>query len=96
MTVFDTRSRYHMRRWALALAGGAALIVLAGSAEAQPTTGRAPWCVVVVRGGWLDCAYYSHAQCMATASGVSNQCTPNSWYVPPQPSPRSRKRGPRR
>jgi hypothetical protein len=75
----------------------AAAAMVAGPAQAQPTIGHAPWCVVMgSQGGWLDCAYYTLEQCMATASGVSNGCTRNSWYVPEPPPPRARKRYPPR
>jgi len=69
--------------------------IVAGVASAQPINGRAPWCATFSQyGGTLDCAYYSLEQCMAGASGVSNQCSRNPWYVE-RDDPRRRPR-PRR
>lgn len=79
-------SRAGGRRLGFAVAALAGLIgiVAAGTASAQPITGRGPWCVVMSQfGGTLDCAYYSFEQCQATASGVSNACTRNPWYRGP-------------
>ena len=55
--------------------------MMADVASAQPINGRAP----LVRdlpsdGGTYDCAYRTLEQCMAAASGVSNQCSLNPWY----------------
>jgi hypothetical protein len=78
------------------------LVVLVGAttiadvASAQPINGRARWCVTLSHfGGTLDCAYHSLEQCMASALGVSNQCSLNPWFVE-RPGPRARKRDPRR
>jgi hypothetical protein len=58
-------------------------VALAGDASAQPINGRAPWCSTFAQyGGTLDCSYDSLKQCMAGASGVSNQCSRNPWYRP--------------
>jgi hypothetical protein len=68
---------------------------LAGSgARAQPTYGDAPWCVnMSMYGGLLDCNYHTFGQCMATAIGVSNQCSRNPWYVEPlRPRPRVKRK----
>ena len=74
----------------------AAVVMSVNAAQAQPNVGNAPWCVVMnAQGGWLDCAYHTHAQCMAAASGVSNQCTVNYWSVPERPGPRPHPRPPR-
>jgi len=87
-------SGFHRRAGLLALA--ATIGMTAGAAQAQPAIGHGPWCVVMSsQGGWLDCAYYSLEQCMATASGLSNGCTLNSWYEP-EPPRRPRKRHPYR
>ena len=72
------------------------LVVLSGAARAQPIDGHAPWCALMGDSFQLDCGYYSLQQCMARASGVTNQCTPNSWYVPQGPRGRSKKRSERR
>ena len=71
----------------LALLAGATL--LADAASAQPINGRARWCVNLSHFGTLDCAYHSLEHCMASALGVSNQCSLNPWYVE-RPHPRRR------
>ena len=69
--------------------------IAADVANAQPINGRAPWCATFSQyGGTLDCAYYSLEQCMASARGMSNQCSRNPWYAGPT-DPRYRPR-PRR
>ncbi len=90
-------SRIRARLWtAAALAMLAGTIALADAASAQPINGRGRWCMnFSMYGGTLDCAYHSLEQCMASAAGVSNQCTVNPWYAgPPEPAPR--RRDPRR
>ena len=79
------RSRRHSSRLAaFALAIGLAGILLAPqSAQAQAWDGKGPWCVE--HRTYYDCAFYSFQQCMATAWGVTNYCTPNPLYVPPRP-----------
>jgi Protein of unknown function (DUF3551) len=75
-----------------ALVAFVGMMVAAGGASAQPINGHAPWCGTFSQyGGTLDCAYYSLEQCMAGASGVSNQCSRNPWYAGP-PDPRQRRR----
>lgn len=61
----------------LALLG---LAMMVDAASAQPINGRARWCATFPQGGGYDCAYHSLKQCMAAASGVSNQCSLNPWY----------------
>lgn len=66
--------------------------MMADVASAQPINGRAPWCATFPQGGTYDCAYHSLQQCMAAASGVSNQCSRNPWYekrLDVYPRPRS-------
>jgi len=73
----------------------AGVTMVAGVASAQPINGRARWCGTFSQyGGTLDCAYHTLEQCMAGASGVSNQCSLNPWYVE-RDDPRRRPR-PRR
>jgi uncharacterized protein DUF3551 len=75
---------------AAALLAGATMV--ADVASAQPINGRARWCVTFPQGGTYDCAYHSLEQCMAAASGVSNQCSLNPWYdkrLDVYPRPRS-------
>ena len=59
-------------------AGGTPVVVVAG---------------LVVPGAWvggaaLECYYHSFEQCWARASGISNICIVNPYYVPPAPRPR--------
>jgi hypothetical protein len=69
-------------RSALALAVVTSLASLATIRDAPAQwLGHAPWCAEtghVAR----ECDYYSLAQCMARASGISNACSVNPWYVP--------------
>lgn len=58
----------------------AGITMVADVASAQPINGRARWCMTWPQGGTYDCAYHSLEQCMAAASGVSNQCSLNPWY----------------
>jgi hypothetical protein len=62
---------------AMVLAG---MVMIGDVASAQPINGRARWCMTWPQGGTYDCAYHSREQCMAAASGVSNQCSLNPWY----------------
>ena len=79
-TRYSPRARAGIQSAAFAILVGVAMA--AGVASAQPINGRAPWCATFSQyGGTLDCAYYSLEQCMATASGMSNQCSRNPWYV---------------
>ena len=74
-----------VRRFALKtiVATAAALSVLA-LLGAKPAAARPPlpWCVEFDNGGDVICAYYTHRQCLETASGVG-PCVRNSafdWY----------------
>lgn len=69
-----------------------AATMVADLASAQPINGRGRWCGTFSQyGGTLDCAYHTLEQCMAGASGVSNQCSLNPWYVErPAPYPQNR------
>ena len=58
----------------------AGITMVADVASAQPINGRARWCMTWPQGGTYDCAYHSLEQCMAAASGVSNQCSLKPWY----------------
>ena len=70
-------------------------VVAADVASAQPINGRGRWCATFPQGGTYDCAYHTLEQCMAAASGMSNQCSLNPWYVE-RPDPQPRSRDPRR
>jgi hypothetical protein len=54
----------------------------------------APWCAYQGGfGGNFDCAYYSLEQCLATARGLGNYCSPNpraAYQLPPAPRRRRR------
>jgi hypothetical protein len=86
-------------RAALAFAAWVAVTPLAtGDARAQFAQGHAPWCadLSVLDGATLECAYFTFEQCMARASGISNHCSVNPWYVPERPRARRQHRDPRR
>ncbi len=66
--------------------------IVADIVSAQPINGRARWCVTFPDNGTYDCAYHSLEQCVASAVGVSNQCSLNPWYdkrLDVYPRPRS-------
>jgi hypothetical protein len=72
-------------RAVLAAAGLAALLAVAAvdSAHAIPPQ-SAPWCANM-GGGWgFDCSYFTFDQCMATARGLGNSCSPNPNALVPQ------------
>jgi uncharacterized protein DUF3551 len=61
-----------------------AAVVLAGTAAfATPSFAQAawrqaaPWCANMGGGYGFDCSYRTFDQCMATARGLGNFCTPN-------------------
>jgi Protein of unknown function (DUF3551) len=92
MSAAISRTRLHRP---LLAAGVFAMVIAAAmpAAQAQPYDGRGPWCAATLSEGSYDCAFYSYAQCMATASGVTNYCTANPLYVaPPSPLPPRHKR----
>jgi hypothetical protein len=54
----------------------------------------APWCAYLGGlSGSFDCSYYSLEQCLATARGLGNYCSPNprAAYLPPRPPRRPRR-----
>jgi Protein of unknown function (DUF3551) len=60
------------------------LIGIENRAEAQ----NYPWCAMLNMGDQaINCGFVSHAQCMATVSGIGGLCTPNNTFQPP-PGPR--------
>jgi hypothetical protein len=68
-----------MTMWAMlallfALAAGAAI----PSASAQSRR-AVPWCANLGGQFGYDCGYYSFEQCMETARGLGNSCSPNPW-----------------
>ena len=73
------------------IAGLAVAILIAATtfetdhAQAQAFRGRGPWCTAYFDGPCYTCSFYSWEQCWATASGVSNQCILNPFYVPAGP-----------
>ena len=79
------RNRLRARRAVITLAAPLAAATLAAThaAQAQVAVGHAPWCAKMGDFGFeLECFYYSREQCMARASGVTNSCTANPWYLP--------------
>ena len=62
----------------LAAALGASLVAT-GAAHAQ-YLGRSAWCANV-RGDAYECYYRTFEQCWARASGFTNACVVNPWYV---------------
>jgi hypothetical protein len=81
-------------RAALAFAAWIAIMPFAnGTAQAQEYQGNAPWCANLgyLGTGW-ECAYYTVEQCMARASGVTNSCSVNPWYVPDRTQLRRQRR----
>ena len=81
--------------WRSAVAAGGLLAAVATTHPANAQTlGNAPWCVDMGDLGWgyLECQYYTYAQCHARAWGVTNICLKNPWYVPERPpAPRQRR-----
>lgn len=80
-------------RAALAVAAWISVAPLAtGEAQAQAYQGRAPWCANMgYLGAGLECAHYTLEQCMARASGITNSCSVNPWYVPERQVRRQRR-----
>jgi hypothetical protein len=66
------------------------------SASAQSRR-PAPWCANLGGDFGLDCGYYSFEQCMETARGLGNSCSPNpSAQGTDRPVPRGSARTRRR
>ena len=76
-----------------------AIVTLTASpARAQTYDPRYPVCLqaYVIRGGYIDCSYFSLAQCQATASGRAAMCYVNPYFAGgqvPARSYRSRRTG---
>lgn len=65
-------------RFFLAAAGLAATAALVVPNAAQADWRQAaPWCANMGGGYGFDCSYFTFDQCMATARGLGNFCTPN-------------------
>src|SRR5262249_59556722 len=82
-----TREPMHRRSF-LTLVGGAGVasaLTLAATlpAAAQYYIGPAPWCAILGRAS-AQCFFYSFEQCWARASGISNSCVVNPYFVPRQ------------
>jgi hypothetical protein len=78
---------------ALAAAGFAVIstVAMVGSAHAIPPQ-SAPWCANM-GGGWgFDCSYFTFDQCMATARGLGNYCSPNPNFIAPRTTAQKRGR----
>jgi Protein of unknown function (DUF3551) len=53
-----------------------------------------PWCAYyngAQFGGASNCGFSTYQQCLATISGIGGWCQPNTTYVPPPASSRSRR-----
>jgi hypothetical protein len=78
------RPHQSLLRSALALATLVAVTTfVVGGAQAQAFRGRGPWCTAYFDGPGYSCSFYSYEQCWATASGLTNHCLRNPFYVPP-------------
>src|SRR5262245_37093971 len=71
-------------RLALTFAAGACLSFVAMEPAAAQYVGRGPWCAYVLS-ATAECYFQTFEQCWATASGVTNRCVVNPYYVPPAP-----------
>jgi len=73
---------------AVALLAWVAATTFAGTSAAhgQGWAGHGPWCANIGDGRAMECNYYSLRQCMARASGLTNSCSVNPWYVS-EPAP---------
>jgi hypothetical protein len=87
----------------LALRGAlvaAAWIAVTGFAlgTAQAQRGHAPWCADLggLNGDEPECDYYTYEQCRARASGITNICSVNPYYVPQRKPVRRQRREPSR
>jgi hypothetical protein len=84
------------RGWLCAIVLGAWLASpLAGTdAAVAQAVGTAPWCVDmgVLGYGYLECQYFTYAQCAERARGITNVCQLNPWYVPKGPQARRQRR----
>ena len=70
--------RLRYARFAVAAAVLAGTAAFATSSFAQAAWRQAaPWCANMGGGYGFDCSYFTFDQCMATARGLGNFCTPN-------------------
>lgn len=70
--------KFPVRLSLVVAAGIAAGLVALGSGATVARAADAQWCLM--RDGAQDCAYYTLAQCLASASGQGGQCDINSGY----------------
>jgi hypothetical protein len=82
-------------RGVLAVAAWIAVTGLApGTAQAD---GHGRWCADMGDlGNGLECHYYTLEQCMARASGNTNICILNAFYIPERTTIRRHRRDPSR
>jgi hypothetical protein len=83
------------RRTILAVTAWIALTAFVpGAARADE---HAQWCADMGDlGTGLECHYYTLKQCMARASGNTNICSINPWYIPEQTRGRRQRYNPSR
>jgi hypothetical protein len=77
-------------KFALSLVGALVVAAVIGT----PAHADAPWCAYyngAQFGGASNCGFYTYQQCLATISGIGGWCQPNTTYVPPPASSRSRR-----
>ncbi len=51
-----------------------------------------PWCANFADGAGTNCGFTSYEQCMLTARGSGGYCAQNTFYNPPNPAVRPRRR----
>jgi hypothetical protein len=79
-----------------AILAAAGLALLTAVTPVDPAHGippqSAPWCAAM-GGSWgFDCSYFTFDQCMATARGLGNYCSPNpNAVVPPRKNARQQR-----
>jgi hypothetical protein len=83
--------------WRAALAATALIAVTAFTPGTAQADEHARWCADMGDlGSGLECHYYTLEQCMARASGNTNICSINPWYIPERTPVRPQRRGPSR
>ena len=81
--------------WRAVLAATAWIAVTAFAPGAAQADEHARWCADMGNlGTGLECSYYTLEQCMARASGNTNICSVNPWYVPERTPVRRQRHNP--
>ena len=86
------------RLCAIALGAWLAAPLAGTDAAMAQAVGTAPRCVDMgdLGNGYLECQYFTYAQCVARARGLTNICLLNPWYVPKRPQAQRQRREQRR